>query len=74
MLLIMDYADLVHRVGWTFIQAAIGTVASINLTGIDVEGAKQLGVAAVTSGVAAVVVVIKEFARNQLSSSEPGDG
>lgn len=67
----MNYGDLIHRVVWTFIQAAVGVLTSINLTGINLDAGKTAAATAAAAGIAAVLVVIKEFARSQLSTTPP---
>lgn len=62
----MDFTDLTHRILWTFIQATAGVFTSVNLADLDMTQAQQVATSAVAAGIAAVIVVLKEIARNQL--------
>ena len=65
----MDFTDLTHRILWTFIQATAGAFASVNLADLDMTQAQQVATSAVAAGIAAAIVVLKEFARAQLMKS-----
>lgn len=51
--------DLIERVGWTFIQAFVGTLIALNLTG-DVAWSEVLYSAAVAGGISAGKVIIAQ--------------
>jgi hypothetical protein len=54
--------DLAHRVLWTFVEATIGMLVASSLLDVDLP---YLAISA-ASGVAAALVVVKEYARRQL--------
>lgn len=57
-----DVADLVHRVGWTFVEAFTSAVVVGSVLDLDAATWK---LAALSAGASALTVV-KEFARRQL--------
>ena len=58
-----DLKDMLERTGWTFIEAFIGALTVAPLVGVDAS-ALQL---AAMSGAGAALVVVKEFAKKQVS-------
>ena len=60
----MEYKDMLEKTLWTFVEAFIGALTVAPLIGVDAS-ALQL---AAMSGAGAALVVIKEFAKNQISA------
>ena len=60
----MDYKDMLEKTLWTFVEAFIGALTVAPLIGVDAS-ALQL---AAMSGAGAALVVVKEFAKNQISA------
>ena len=58
-----DLKDMLERTAWTFIEAFIGALTVAPLVGVDAS-AVQL---AAMSGAGAALVVVKEFAKKQVS-------
>ena len=62
----MNLTDLAHRTLWTFIQTFTGVIVAAGL--FDLE----LGLfhAAAAAAIADVLVVVKEYARHQLDTTD----
>tara|TARA_B100001250_G_scaffold71155_1_gene57487 strand:+ start:4900 stop:5082 length:183 start_codon:yes stop_codon:yes gene_type:complete len=60
----MEYKDMLEKTLWTFVEAFIGALTVAPLIGVDAS-ALQL---AAMSGAGAALVVVKEFAKNQISA------
>ena len=58
-----DMKDMLERAIWTFVEAFIGALTVAPLVGVDAS-ALQL---AAMSGAGAALVVVKEFAKKQVS-------
>ena len=58
-----EYKDILEKTLWTFVEAFIGALTVAPLVGVDAD-ALQL---AALSGASAALVVVKEFAKKQLS-------
>lgn len=63
----MDWENVLERAAWTFVQAAVSTVAVVP-TVTDVAGWKAVGVAAATAGIAALVSMVKTLAQERLGA------
>jgi hypothetical protein len=59
-----DMNDLLHRMLWTFIQTFTGTMLAATLLDLD----WPILAAAIASAAADVLVVLKEYAKQQLTS------
>jgi hypothetical protein len=59
----MNLVDLGHRTVWTFVQTFIGTLLTASMLDLD----WSVGAAALAAAVADVLVVVKEYARQQLA-------
>ena len=59
----MDLTDLGHRTLWTFVQTFTGVLVAAGLFDLEVG----LLHAAAAAAIADVLVVVKEYARNQLA-------
>jgi hypothetical protein len=57
----MNLADLAHRTLWTFVQSFVAMIMAAQLIDLAVLHAAAI------SGVAASLVVVKEYARTQLA-------
>ena len=57
-----DMADFLHRMFWTFVQTFAGTMLTANLLGLE----WTILAAALASAFADVLVLAKEYARQQL--------
>lgn len=70
----MDLQDLKHRVVWTFVQAFTGSLSVTSLTDslldLDLGLLTVVLMAAATAGVGDVLVVLKEYARQQLGDPD----
>lgn len=68
----MDLHDLTHRIIFTFIEAFTGTLISLGaadyLADLDLGATVVALVAAAGAGLGSVLVVIKEYARRQLTT------
>ena len=62
----MNLTDLAHRTLWTFIQTFTGVLVASGLFDLEVG----LLHAAVAAAVADVLVVVKEYARHQLDTTD----
>jgi hypothetical protein len=62
--MLTKYKDIIEKTVWTFVEAFIGALTVAPLVGVDAD-ALQL---AALSGAGAALVVLKEFAKKQLSS------
>ena len=62
----MNLTDLAHRTLWTFIQTFTGVLVASGLFDLD------LGLlhAAAAAAIADVLVVVKEYARHQLDTTD----
>ena len=62
----MNLTDLAHRTLWTFIQTFTGVLVAAGLFDLD------LGLlhAAAAAAIADVLVVVKEYARHQLDTTD----
>jgi len=60
-----ELKDMLNKTAWTFVEAFIGALTVAPLVGVDAS-ALQL---AAMSGAGAALVVIKEFAKKQVSGS-----
>ena len=58
--------DLAHRTLWTFVQTFTGVLVASSLLDLNVN----LLAAALAAAVADVLVVVKEYARRKLASTE----
>jgi hypothetical protein len=59
----MNLVDLGHRTVWTFVQTFTGTLLTASMLDLD----WSVGAAALAAAVADVLVVVKEYARQQLA-------
>lgn len=61
----MNLTDLGHRALWTFVQTFLGTLTAASL--LDLEFG--IVAAATAAAIADVLVIVKEYARHQLTPS-----
>ena len=62
----MNLTDLAHRTLWTFIQTFTGVLVAAGLFDLEVG----LLHAAAAAAIADVLVVVKEYARHQLDTTD----
>ena len=62
----MNLTDLAHRTLWTFIQTFTGVLVTSGLFDLEVG----LFHAAAAAAIADVLVVVKEYARHQLDTTD----
>ena len=58
-----ELKDMLEKTAWTFVEAFIGALTVAPLVGVDAD-ALQL---AALSGAGAALVIVKEFAKKQIS-------
>jgi hypothetical protein len=62
----VNLTDLAHRTLWTFVQTFTGTLTISAVAGLEFGVLAAAGAAAVAD----VLVVVKEYARHQLASTD----
>ncbi len=58
-----EYKDILEKTLWTFVEAFIGALTVAPLVGVDADTVQLAAI----SGASAALVVVKEFAKKQLS-------
>ena len=70
----MDWPNILERAAWTAIQGALAAVPvaqlTASITGGDLAGLEQLGLAALGGGVAALLSFVKTVAQERLGALE----
>jgi hypothetical protein len=61
----VNWTDILERAGWTFVQGALGSIATVPLI-TDLAGWEALAVAAASGGIASVVSFLKTLAQERL--------
>lgn len=66
----LDWPDIANRVGWTFVQAFIATVAAAGADYVNATVLKSAGIA----GLAAAISLLKNIFVQARSGGSGGDG